>query len=48
MLPVVWRGGRRVESWTSWRKLRFSLTALIFLGFAVILLVWGALQPWSN
>ncbi|MGZ3343682.1 MAG: serine hydrolase domain-containing protein [Caulobacteraceae bacterium] len=47
MLPVVWRGGRRVESWTSWRKLRFSLTALIFLAFGVILLLWGALQPWS-
>jgi CubicO group peptidase (beta-lactamase class C family) len=48
MLPAVWQGGRRVESWTSWRKLRFSLTALIFLAFGVILLVWGALQPWSR
>ncbi len=48
MLPAVWQGGRRVESWTSWRKLRFSLTALIFLAFAVILLLWGALQPWSG
>lgn len=47
MLPVVWRGGRRVESWTPWRKLRFSLTALIFLAFGAILVVWGALQPWS-
>ena len=48
MLPSVWQGGRRVESWTSWRKLRFSLTSLIFLGFGVILLLWGALQPWSG
>jgi CubicO group peptidase (beta-lactamase class C family) len=48
MLPVVWRGGRRVESWTSWRKLRFSLTSLIFLAFGVILMMWGALQPWSS
>jgi CubicO group peptidase (beta-lactamase class C family) len=48
MLPAVWQGGRRVESWTSWRKLRFSMTALIFLAFAVILLLWGALQPWSG
>jgi CubicO group peptidase (beta-lactamase class C family) len=48
MLPVVWQGGRRVDSWTSWRKLRFSLTALVFLWFAVILLLWGALQPWSG
>jgi len=48
MLPAVWRGGRRVESWTSWRKLRFSMTALIFLAFGAILLMWGALQPWSG
>jgi CubicO group peptidase (beta-lactamase class C family) len=48
MLPAVWQGGRRVDSWTSWRKLRFSMTALIFLGFAMILLLWGALQPWSG
>jgi CubicO group peptidase (beta-lactamase class C family) len=48
MLPAVWQGGRRVDSWTSWRKLRFSLTALIFLAFGVILLLWGALQPWSG
>ena len=47
MLPAVWQGGRRVESWTAWRKLRFSMTALIFLAFGVILLLWGALQPWS-
>ena len=48
MLPAVWQGGRRVESWTAWRKLRFSMTALIFLAFGVILLLWGALQPWSG
>jgi hypothetical protein len=48
LLPAVWRGGRRVDSWTAGRKLRFSLTALIFLAFAVILLLWGALQPWSG
>jgi CubicO group peptidase (beta-lactamase class C family) len=47
LLPAVWRGGRRVESWTGWRKLRFSLTALIFLAFAVMLMLWGALEPWS-
>jgi CubicO group peptidase (beta-lactamase class C family) len=48
LLPVVWQGGRRVESWTTWRKLRFSLTALFFLAFGVILATWGALQPWSG
>jgi CubicO group peptidase (beta-lactamase class C family) len=47
MLPVVWRGGRRVESWTAWRKLRFTGTALIFLAFGVLLMLWGALEPWS-
>ena len=47
MLPAVWRGGRRVDSWTAGRKLRFSLTALVFLGFSVLLAVWGALEPWS-
>lgn len=47
MLPAVWRGGRRVESWTSSRKLRFTATALIFLAFGVLLMLWGALEPWS-
>jgi CubicO group peptidase (beta-lactamase class C family) len=47
MLPAVWRGGRRVESWTSWRKLRFTATALIFLAYGVLLMLWGALEPWS-
>lgn len=47
MLPAIWRGGRRVESWTAWRKLRFTATALIFLAFGVLLMLWGALEPWS-
>lgn len=47
LLPAVWRGGRRVESWTAWRKLRFTATALIFLAFGVVLMLWGALEPWS-
>lgn len=47
MLPSIWRGGRRVESWTGWRKLRFSLTAFCFLAFSVMLALWGALEPWS-
>ena len=47
LLPAVWRGGRRVESWTSWRKLRFTVTALVFLAFGVLLMLWGALEPWS-
>jgi CubicO group peptidase (beta-lactamase class C family) len=47
MLPGIWRGGRRVDSWTAGRKLRFTATALIFLAFGVLLLMWGALEPWS-
>ena len=47
LLPGIWRGGRRVDSWTAGRKLRFTATALIFLAFATLLLMWGALEPWS-
>jgi len=48
MTPVVWRGGRRLDSWTIGRKLRFTLTSLIFAGFSFQLLMWGALAPWSG
>ena len=48
MLPVIWRGGRRVDSWTPGRKLRFTLTALIFTAFSLDLAYWGALTPWSG
>jgi CubicO group peptidase (beta-lactamase class C family) len=47
LLPGIWRGGRRVDSWTAGRKLRFSATALIFLALSLILLLWGALEPWT-
>jgi len=47
MAPVVWRGGRRVDSWTSLRKLGFTCTTLIFLGFALILAAWGFLEFWN-
>jgi CubicO group peptidase (beta-lactamase class C family) len=48
MAPMVWRGGRRLDSWTSWRKLRFSISTLVYLSFSVTLLLWGALEPWSR
>ena len=48
MAPAVWRGGRRVDSWNAWRKLRFSISTLVFAGFSVALAVWGALEPWSG
>lgn len=47
MAPVVWRGGRRVDSWTSLRKLGFTCTTLIFLSFALILAAWGFLEFWN-
>jgi hypothetical protein len=47
-LPAIWRGGRRVESWTAGRKFRFTVTTLIFLSFSVLLGMWGALEPWSS
>jgi len=48
MLPTIWRGGRRVDSWTSGRKARFTLTAAVFLTYAVLLASLGALEPWSG
>jgi hypothetical protein len=48
MTPVIWRGGRRLDSWTIGRKLRFTMTTLIFTAFSAQLLLWGALAPWSG
>jgi len=48
MLPFIWRGGRRVDSWTAGRKIRFTVTALIFVAYAGLLFAWGALEPWSG
>lgn len=46
-LPAIWRGGRRLDSWTIGRKLRFSMTVLVFSAFAAVLFAWGALEPWG-
>ncbi len=48
MIPVVWRGGRRVDSWNDLRKLCFTVTSLIFIGFAVVLAAWGFLEFWNT
>ena len=48
LLPVVWRGGRRVDSWTVGRKLRFTATALIFVAFTALVGLWGGLTPWIS
>ena len=48
MAPSVWRGGRRVDSWTAWRKLRFTITTMIFAATSLMLGLWGGLAPWSG
>ena len=48
MAPAVWRGGRRLDSWTAGRKLRFTFTTLVFTAFSFVLMSWGALEPWSR
>ena len=47
-LPAIWRGGRRVDSWTHLRKAFFSLTVLIYSAFSLELALRGALSPWSG
>jgi hypothetical protein len=47
-LPAIWRGGRRVDSWTHLRKAGFTLTTLIYGALAVVLALWGALSPWGG
>ncbi len=48
LLPIVWRGGRRLDSWTAGRKARFTVSTLVFALFAVMLGLWGALEPWRS
>ena len=48
LAPFIWRGGRRLDGWGPGRKVRYTATALIFLGYAVLLGFWGALEPWSG
>jgi CubicO group peptidase (beta-lactamase class C family) len=48
LLPAIWRGGRRVDSWTPLRKLAFTLTALVYGAFSLILGLWGGLTPWGG
>jgi CubicO group peptidase (beta-lactamase class C family) len=47
-VPAVWRGGRRVDSWSQIRKAGFTFTVLTYLGFSILLLLWGALEPWRG
>ena len=47
-LPAVWRGGRRLDSWSLQRKAAFTATTVIYAALAVVLFHWGALTPWSS
>jgi CubicO group peptidase (beta-lactamase class C family) len=47
-LPAIWRGGRRVDSWTALRKAAFSVTVLVYTAFSVLLGLWGGLSPWGG
>jgi hypothetical protein len=48
MMTNIWRGGRRVDSWTSWRKLRFTMSTLIYTIFSVLVALRGGLAPWNS
>ena len=48
LLPVAWRGGRRLDSWTLGRKARFTVTTAVFALFGLLLGLWGGLEPWSK
>ncbi|HZZ31418.1 MAG TPA: serine hydrolase domain-containing protein, partial [Phenylobacterium sp.] len=48
VLPAIWRGGRRVDSWSPLRKVFFTLTVLVYAAFSTDLALWGALSPWSG
>ena len=48
LVPAIWRGGRRVDSWTALRKVFFTITVLVYTAFTVLLGLWGAIWPWSG
>jgi CubicO group peptidase (beta-lactamase class C family) len=47
LLPMAWRGGRRVDSWSEGRKVASTFTALLLAFLSLLLGLWGYLLPWS-
>lgn len=45
--PFTWRGSKLTGAWTLGRKLRHSLTLILFTAFGAVLAAWGALFPWA-
>ncbi|HXQ16853.1 MAG TPA: serine hydrolase domain-containing protein [Caulobacteraceae bacterium] len=47
LTPFAWRSGAD-EGWGAWRKLRFSMTSVVFAALGFQLACWGALEPWGR
>lgn len=48
-LVGVWRSGdRRAPGWSVFRKMRHTTAVLVFAAFAVVLMLNGALEPWTG
>lgn len=46
-LLEIWRSDRRGSGWTHGRRLRHSITAVVFVAYGLLLTLWGALTPWA-
>jgi CubicO group peptidase (beta-lactamase class C family) len=47
--PLVLAGANEIgTSWNTPAKVRYVLTLVSYLGFAALLLCWGALAPWNS
>ena len=45
LMPGVWREGD--AGWSTGRRVRYSITTVVFAWFSGLLAWWGALQPWQ-
>ena len=39
---------RRRDTWSTGRRLRHILSVVVFVGFSVVVALWGGLEPWSS